>query len=96
MNNVFVYPATFESKIGFNEIRSLLKTYCSGSLGKEQVDRMLAQCDYNLLTQKLNEVSELLLAIENGESMPSIIELDVRDALRRIRPQGTYLLEEEL
>lgn len=96
MNNVFVYPATFESKIGFNEIRSLLKTYCSGSLGKEQVDRMLAQCDYDLLTQKLNEVSELLLAIENGESMPSIIELDVRDALRRIRPQGTYLLEEEL
>ena len=35
-----IYPNTFESKIGFNEIRTLLRERCLSSLGKEEVDKI--------------------------------------------------------
>ena len=35
-----IYPATFEQKIGFDEIRTLLKGYCLSTLGKDEVDAL--------------------------------------------------------
>ena len=40
-----IYPKTFESKIGFDEIRSLLRERCLSPLGKEKVDEMEAGSD---------------------------------------------------
>lgn len=96
MNNITTYPRSFESKIGFVEVRSILKSYCTGTLGKEKVDAMQAISNFKLLQRRLSEVDEILKAIQSGEVLPSIVESDTRDALKRIRPQGTYLLEEEL
>ena len=31
-----IYPQNYEQKIGFNEIRSILKGYCLSTLGKER------------------------------------------------------------
>ena len=33
-----IYPDNFESKIGFDEIRTLLRERCLSTLGKEMVD----------------------------------------------------------
>ena len=35
-----IYPDNFENKIGFNEIRKMLRERCLSPLGKEQVDKM--------------------------------------------------------
>ena len=35
-----IYPDNFEQKIGFNEIRNLLRERCLSTLGKEQVEKM--------------------------------------------------------
>lgn len=35
-----IYPKTFEHKIGFDEIRTLLRERCLSTLGKEKIDDM--------------------------------------------------------
>ena len=35
-----IYPDNFEQKIGFNEIRTMLRERCLSTLGKEQVEKM--------------------------------------------------------
>ena len=36
-----IYPKNFEQKIGFDEIRHLLREQCLSTLGKEKVDEIL-------------------------------------------------------
>ena len=35
-----IYPDNFENKIGFYEIRKMLRERCLSPLGKEQVDKL--------------------------------------------------------
>ena len=35
-----IYPKNFEQKIGFTEVRSLLRARCLSTLGKERIDAM--------------------------------------------------------
>ena len=38
-----IYPHNFEQKIGFDQIRQLLKSKCLSTLGEERVDEMTFQ-----------------------------------------------------
>ena len=40
-----IYPQNFETKIGFDEIRDLLKQRCLSTLGKGKVDDMAFSSD---------------------------------------------------
>ena len=40
-----IYPKNFEQKIGFTEIRALLRERCLSTLGKEKVDEMAFTTD---------------------------------------------------
>ena len=44
-----IYPKTFESKIGFNDIRALLRERCLSPLGKELVDNISASADAKVI-----------------------------------------------
>ena len=48
-----IYPKNFESKIGFNEIRTILRGRCLSSLGVEEVGKMtLIGCKYDIIKSK--------------------------------------------
>ena len=40
-----IYPKTFESKLGFDEVRTLLRERCLSTLGKDMVDAVAASGD---------------------------------------------------
>ena len=42
-----IYPNNYEKKIGFTEVRTLLKNHCLSTLGKEKVDEMGFSTDVN-------------------------------------------------
>ena len=42
-----IYPANIEQKIDFTVLRDELHRRCSSSLGRERVDAMQMQTDYN-------------------------------------------------
>ena len=53
-----IYPNNFEQKIGFTEIRMLLKGHCLSTLGKEKVDEMAFSTDNVLINEWLQQVRE--------------------------------------
>lgn len=91
-----VYPANFEQKIGFGEVRQQLSSFCSGSLGKELVEQIEASTEIEIIQLALDEASEMLSVIQSGQSLPSLNLTDCRACLHRIRPDRTYLSQEEL
>ena len=93
-----IYPDSFEHKIGFDEIRTLLKGRCLSSLGTEWAEnRLTMMTSREEIVQALERVVEMgrLLEAEDGDCLELNI-FDVRQALLRIRPERTYLEELEL
>ena len=91
-----IYPKNFESKIGFDEVRSILRAYCLSTLGKELVDKAQASADANEINEWLAQTRELRRLTEEHDDFPMSFFFDVRESLARIRLEGTHMEEDEL
>ena len=91
-----IYPDSFEQKIEFGHIRSLLKSACISNLGIERVDEMQFSAQYDEVDRRLNEVTEFVRIIQEEDNFPAQYFFDVRPSLKRIRIEGMYLDEQEL
>ena len=91
-----IYPKTFEDKIGFNEIRTLLRERCLSSLGKEEVDKITFMDNVKAINTQLSRVRELRRLQEEEENFPLNYFFDVRQSVARLRLEGTHMEEDEL
>lgn len=91
-----IYPHNFEQKIGFDQIRTLIKNKCLCSLGEEQVDEMNFSDDFNDINRQLEQVTEFVSILQGEEDFPDQNFFDVRSSLKRIRVEGMYMDESEL
>lgn len=91
-----IYPNTFENKIGFNEIRTLLRERCLSSLGKEEIDKIAFMDDMKTINTQLARVREFRKLQEEAEDFPISYFFDVRQSVARLRLEGTHLEEDEL
>ena len=91
-----IYPNNYEQKIGFSEIRTLLKGHCLCTLGKEKVDEMSFSTDMEQLKELLQQVHEFRKLKETTDDFPMQFFFDIRESLIRIRMVGTHFEEEEL
>ena len=91
-----IYPNNFESKIGFDEIRGLLKQRCLSNLGKEMVDKIAYSNDRDTINEWLLQVREFRQIQSEGDNFPLQYFFDVRHSLKRIRVEGMYMEEQEL
>ena len=91
-----IYPDNFENKIGFNEIRKMLRERCLSPLGKEQVDKMAFSSDAEQVNEWLMQVREFRRLMEEVEDFPLQYFYDVRESILRIRVENTHLEEDEL
>ena len=90
------YPRAFEEKVGFDQVRELLKKKTCSSMGKDEIDALRAEDDSTQIMQRLERVKELLLILQEGRDFPSLSLEDLRRSLDGIRPEGTYLSEDRL
>ena len=91
-----IYPKNFESKIGFDEIRQLLKGYCLSTLGKEKVDDLAYSDDATLVNEWMEQIREFR-RMKTATDKPELnFFFDVRESVARIRLENTHLEEEEL
>ena len=90
------YPDNFEQKIGFNEIRNMLRQQCLSPLGKEQVDNMAFSSDAEQVNEWLRQVREFRRLMEEVEDFPLQYFYDVRASIQRTRVENTHLEEDEL
>ena len=91
-----IYPNNFEHKIGFDEIRRLLKERCLSTLGKEKVDEMTFSTDAAQVNEWLTQVREFRRLQEGKDDFPMQYFFDVREAVSRIRLENTHLEEDEV
>ena len=91
-----IYPQNFENKIGFDEVRHILETHSLSPLGVERVTGMHFLKDARQLKEIQSQTREFLRIMEGEEDFPEQNFYDVRDAVKRIRVEGTYLDEQEL
>ena len=91
-----IYPDNFENKIGFNDIRKMLRERCLSPLGKEQVDKMAFSSDAEQVNEWLMQVREFRRLMEEVEDFPLQYFYDVRESILRIRVENSHLEEDEL
>ena len=91
-----IYPKTFEDKIGFNEIKTLLRERCLSSLGKEEVDKITFMDNVKAINTQLSRVREFRRLQEEEENFPLNYFFDVRQSVARLRLEGTHMEEDEL
>lgn len=91
-----IYPHNFETKIGFDEIRAMLKAECLSTLGKGLVDEMAFSAEAREVNTWMAQVREMRRIGEEGEDFPLAYFFDVRDSVRRVRLEGTWMEEQEL
>ena len=91
-----IYPNNFEQKIGFDEIRQLLKDRCLSPMGKERIDSLRFSTDVKSIRQWLEQIKEFRRIINSGEEFPTQFYYDVRAGVSRLRLEGTHLDEGEL
>ena len=100
MTNVWhkemIYPESFEQKIGFLEVRTMLRERCLSPLGKEQVDEITMSEDAEVINEWMQQVREFRRIQEDSDEFPLSNFFDVRESVARIRLEGTHLEEEEL
>ena len=87
----FIFPENFESKVGFDKIRELLKSRCLSDLGRERVDELCFQNQYENIRRNLSLTSEFIRIAQETENFPTSYYFDLRRALHKIRIEGRFL-----
>ena len=91
-----MYPQNFEQKIGFDKIRELVVAHCLSPLGEEKALEMAFSSQHEVISEQLYQTHEFVQILQEEDQFPSDHFFDVRDSLKKIRIEGTYLLEKEL
>lgn len=90
-----IYPEEFEVKLGFEQIRAKLKSYCFSESGAEWVDRMRFSSNFEFLNTLLRQNLEFRQILEKGEPFPSQHFFDGGEWLKRISLEGSWLEADE-
>ena len=90
-----LYPATLESKLGFDKIRELIKQACISPLGQDYVDRIRFSDNHALIDKLLRQTYEFKQIVQYQTDFPQSNYIDVREHLSRARVEGLALTEAE-
>lgn len=91
-----IYPEQYESKVGFDRIRELVKSHCLFEPGRERVDNMVFLTDPAEIARELDLVDEFMSIDKGVADFPVNHFIDNREALKKAVVEGTYMVEEEV
>ena len=91
-----IYPNNYEQKIGFDEIRRILKGHCMSSLGQEKVDELTFSDDAVLVNEQMAQIRDMRRLMQAVEKPEMNYFFDVRESVARLRMENTHIEEDEL
>ena len=91
-----IYPNNFETKIGFTEIRTLLRGRCLSAMGVDEVGKMAFSNDVSSVNRQLAVVREFRSIMDGDKDFPTQNFNDMRSSLHRLQIKGTYMDEQDL
>jgi DNA mismatch repair protein MutS2 len=85
-----IYPNNFESKIGFDRIRDLLREQCLSPMGIEKAGSIRFSDNIESISENLSATSEFQHLLKFEENFPSDNYYSISDCLNKIRIEGTF------
>ena len=85
-----IYPSNFESKIGFDRIRDILKEKCLSPMGIEKAEGIRFSDNIEKISEQLSATSEFQQILIFEENFPADNYFGFSDCLNKIRIEGTF------
>lgn len=91
-----IYPRNFEQKIEFTTIREMVKDKCISPMGKEYADKIKFSSEFEIIRNLLNQTEEFRQILIENPSFPEQDYFDMREALNRVKIEGSYIEQSQL
>ncbi|HTD98347.1 MAG TPA: endonuclease MutS2 [Mucilaginibacter sp.] len=90
-----LYPSNSVDKLGFTEIKELIKAHCLSIMGQQMVDKIQVMNNYDQIHKFLNQANEFKNILENDDALPIHHFFDIKSLANKAKIDGTFLTEEE-
>src|SRR5476651_856265 len=90
-----LYPSNSVDKLGFTEIKDLIKAHCLSEMGQQMVDRIQVMNNYDQISKFLSQANEFKNILENDEPLPIHHFFDIKSLANKAKIEGVFLSEEE-
>jgi DNA mismatch repair protein MutS2 len=90
-----IYPNNASEKLGFLDIKELIKFYCLSSMGREMVDKIQVMNNFDNINKFLRQTNEFKNILQNDTPLSIQNFFDIKSMVEKARIEGTYLSEDE-
>ncbi len=90
-----LYPNNSADKLGFTEIKGLIKTHCLSEMGRQMVDRIQVMNNFEQIRKFLSQANEFKNILENDVALPIHHFFDIKSLANKAKIEGAFLSEEE-
>ncbi|HCN85044.1 MAG TPA: endonuclease MutS2 [Sphingobacteriaceae bacterium] len=90
-----IYPNNAPDKLGFTEIKALIKSKCLSEMGSNMVDKVQFMTNYDHINKFLHQTHEFKNIIQNDAPLHIQHLFNIKSLAEKARIEGTFLTEEE-
>ena len=90
-----LYPINSVDKLGFTEVKELIKTHCLSIMGQQMVDKIQVMHNHDLIRKFLYQANEFKNILQNDAPLPIHHFFDIKSLANKAKIEGTFLNEEE-
>src|SRR3984885_11083353 len=90
-----LYPKNSADKLGFTEVKELIKAHCLSEMGRQMVDRIQVMDNYDNIRKFLGQANEFKNILENDAALPIHHFFDIKTLANKAKIEGAFLTEEE-
>ncbi|MVN93113.1 endonuclease MutS2 [Mucilaginibacter aquatilis] len=90
-----LYPDNSADKLGFTEVKELIKAHCLSTMGQQMVDKIQVMNNFDLIRKFLSQANEFKNILQNDVALPINHFFDIKSLANKVRIEGTFLSEEE-
>ncbi|MFI5159770.1 MAG: endonuclease MutS2 [Sphingobacteriales bacterium] len=88
-------PSNSGEKLGFTEIKDLIKAHCLSDMGRQMVDKIQVMNQFDQVLKFMSQASEFKNILQNDEALPIHHFFDIKSLANKAKIEGAFLSEEE-
>jgi len=82
-------------KLGFAEVKELIKQHCLSDMGRQMVDKIQVMYDFGQIGKFLGQANEFKTILENEDRLIIDHFFDIKSLANKAKVEGVFLTEEE-
>ena len=90
-----LYPNNSIDKLGFTEVKELIKAHCLSDMGQQMVDKIQVMSNFDLIKKFLSQAAEFKNILLNDAALPIHHFFDLKSLANKAKLEGAFLTEEE-